>query len=90
MTGEPTRELTMEQREINRVEWGNPENWGGPVWMSVYFSKKDTRTWVPKQVPWMGFTLNLAHTAGVVWLVSIIVLVAVVPLSVLAIVGRAA
>jgi uncharacterized membrane protein len=74
----------MEQSEVNRLEWRNPENWGGPVWMSVYFSKKDTRTWVPKQVPWMGFTLNLAHTAGVAWLISIFLVVVALPFVALA------
>ena len=78
----------MEQREINRAEWESSENWGGPAWVSVYFSKKDTRTWVPKRIPWMGFTLNLAHTAGVFWLVFFMIFVTVVPLSILALVSK--
>ena len=61
----------MAQKEINMSEWENPENWGGPKWLSVYFSKKDTRWWVPKQIPWMGLwcpkaTPNLAHIGGLV------------------------
>ena len=58
------------QREIGRAEWENPDNWGGPDWMAIYFSKRDTRTWVPKRLPWMGWTLNLGTRAGVYWLVG--------------------
>ena len=69
--------MMMNQDEINQKEWENPDNWGGPKWFSVYFSKRDSRTWVPKQQPWMGLWLkkatpNLAHTSGVAWLFSII------------------
>ena len=71
----------MDQADTNRTEWQNPENWGGPVWMSVYFSKRDDRVWVPKQIPWMGFTLNLAHTAGVLWLVGLLTFAVVVPVT---------
>jgi uncharacterized membrane protein len=65
--------MMMEQKELNQAEWKNPENWSGPKWLSVYFSKKDTRTWVPKQIPAMGGTLNLGKTAGVLWLVAFLV-----------------
>jgi hypothetical protein len=44
---------------VSQSEWGNPQNWTGPRWLSVYFSKADTRTWIPKQIPTMGMTLNL-------------------------------
>ncbi len=63
----------MDQKEINRAESENPENWSGPKWLSVYFSKADTRTWVPKQIPVMGATLNLGKRAGVFWLVGFLV-----------------
>lgn len=62
----------MTQDEINESEWRNPENWGGPKLISVYFSKKDSRTWVPKQIPWTGWTVNLAQRAGVWWFFCII------------------
>ena len=60
----------MTQRKINEAEWRNPDNWGGPRWLSVYFSKRDTRIWVPRQIPWTALWLrkatpNLAHGAGV-------------------------
>lgn len=70
----------MDQKAINQAEWSNPDNWGGPRWISVYFSKKDSRTWVPKQIPWMGITLNLAKTSGVVMLLLILVLLFMIPL----------
>lgn len=62
----------MTQDEINQAEWNNPDNWGGPDWIAVYFSKKDTRSWVPKRIPWMGYTLNLGQTSGVRWFVGLI------------------
>jgi hypothetical protein len=40
----------MEQHAINDAEWKNPSNWTGPKWLLVYFSKRDSRAWVPKQV----------------------------------------
>lgn len=35
---------------------------------------------MPKQIPWMGVTLNLAKTAGVVLLLLILVLLFMIPL----------
>ncbi len=70
----------MNQRQY-QTEWQDPQNWAGPKFLSVYFSKKDTRVWVPKQMRWTGWTLNLARTAGVVWLVFIIAFVAIAPLA---------
>lgn len=57
----------MDQKEINDTEWRNPENWSGSL-LGFYFSKKDSRTWVPKSVPQMGWTLNLGKPAGARWL----------------------
>jgi uncharacterized membrane protein len=59
----------MNQKEINEAEWKNRDNWSGSLWASFYFSKKDSRTWVPKSIPWMGWTLNLGKPAGACWLV---------------------
>ena len=66
-------EVLAKQQEINHAEWLNAENWGGPKALAVYFSKKDTRVWIPQQKPAIGWTLNLAHTGGVLWLVGICV-----------------
>ena len=63
----------MNQHEINEAEWKNPDNWSGPGLIAFYFSKKDTRTWVPKKIPAMGWTLNLGQPAGARWLLGFLV-----------------
>ncbi len=64
----------MNQHEINKREWENPDNWSkGSKFMCVYFSHKDSRTWVPKRIPSMGSTMNLAKQAGVAWLTGFLV-----------------
>lgn len=63
----------MNQTEINKAEWSNPENWS----VGLYFSKKDSRTWVPKPVPWMGWTLNLAKRAGAFWMLGLLLVLPV-------------
>lgn len=68
-------EAKFSQQEINRSEWNNPMNWGGPKGLAVYFSKRDSRIWVPQRHPSIGWTLNLAHTGGVLWFVGICVAV---------------
>lgn len=61
-----------EQAAINVEEWHDPDNWGGPRWLEVYFSKRDSRIWVPKRIRKLGWTVNLAHTGGVFWFFGII------------------
>jgi uncharacterized membrane protein len=78
----------MDQKEINRAEWENPDNWSGPGRDGFYFSKKDSRTWVPKSIPWMGWTLNLAKPAGAGWLVGLFVLIIVFPIVLHILVGK--
>ena len=64
----------MTQSEINRAEWESPDNWSeGPKLLCVYFSHRDSRTWVPKRIPWMGSTLNLAKLGGVAWMTGFLV-----------------
>ena len=70
----------MDQKQINRKEWENPDNWGGPRWISVYFSKKDSRTFVQKQIPITGWTLNLAKTSGVLLFILILLVLCLLPL----------
>jgi hypothetical protein len=91
-TGEPHADSGIapasaaSQAAINEAEWRNPQNWTGPKWLSVYFSKRDSRAWVPKQMPSLGWTVNLGNPRGafallaVVW--AIIVALVVVPLLV--------
>ncbi len=62
----------MNEKKINQHEWENPDNWSGPDWMAVYFSKKDSRCWVPKKKPWMGWTINLGQICGIYWLIAIV------------------
>jgi uncharacterized membrane protein len=64
--GEP-----MTQDEINRAEWENPANWSGGL-LGVYFSKRDSRVWVPKRNPAMGWTLNFANPRSTLWLAGLI------------------
>ena len=59
----------MNQKEINTAEWRNPENWSG----GFYFSKKDSRVWVPKSILWMGWTLNIGQPAGACLLLGFII-----------------
>ncbi|HOX56891.1 MAG TPA: DUF5808 domain-containing protein [Candidatus Paceibacterota bacterium] len=63
----------MDQETINQAEWRNPDNWSGPKWLSVYFSKRDSRVWVPEQIPALGWTVNLGRPGGVAWLFAVIV-----------------
>ena len=64
----------MNQSDINQGEWENPDNWSdGSKLFCVYFSKKDTRTWVPKRIPWLGSTINLAKAGGALWLIGILI-----------------
>lgn len=63
---------SSEQAALNTAEWHDPSNWGGPRWIEIYFSKRDTRIWVRKRIRWMGWTVNLAHTGGVLWFFGII------------------
>ena len=58
-----------EQDRINQQEWQRPENWCGPL--RTYCSPRDTRIWVPKRNPALGWTVNCAHRAGRWWLVGL-------------------
>ncbi len=69
----------MKQDDINEAEWRNPANWSGPGRFGIYASKRDTRLWVPKGMPAMGFTINCAHPATT----RVIVAVALLPLVLL-------
>jgi uncharacterized membrane protein len=53
----------MTQREMNEAEWRDPANWHGG-WLGIYKSERDTRSWVPKRRPVMGWTVNMAHPLG--------------------------
>lgn len=72
-TQETAQASSSAQNEINEAEWKNPENWGGPPTLAVYFSKRDARVWVPQHKPSIGWTVNLAHTGGILWMIGICV-----------------
>lgn len=59
----------MDQSSINQAEWQNPDNWSG----GFYFSKRDSRTWVPKKIPAMGWTINIGTPAGAAWMFGLLV-----------------
>ncbi|HEX3627908.1 MAG TPA: hypothetical protein VH280_21065 [Verrucomicrobiae bacterium] len=54
----------MSQDEINEAEWNNPDNWSG----YLYFSKKDNRVWVPKQIGGAGLTINIGQKKGAAYM----------------------
>ncbi len=51
------------QDEINQAEWENNHNWS-----SIYFSKRDSRTYVPKRNPRHGWTINFGSPNGARWI----------------------
>lgn len=65
----------MNQDEINKSEWENPDNWASPRWLGIYFSKRDTRIWVPKSNPGLGWTVNFAQPKGIAWFLGLIALI---------------
>jgi uncharacterized membrane protein len=79
----------MTQDDINREEWANPSNWGDGPW-GLYFSKRDSRAWVPKRQRWQGWTLNFGHRHAGMWVLGMTLLPVLLVLLVLVIVGLAA
>lgn len=71
----------MEQKEINQAEWNNPDNWSGPSWFRLYFSKRDSRTWIPKPNPALGKTINLGRDEGAYWFLGSILITPAVVLT---------
>jgi uncharacterized membrane protein len=62
------------QQDLNDLEWKNPDNWSQRGLLGLYFSKKDSRIVVPKAMPSLGWTLNLAHQAGALSLIGALLL----------------
>jgi uncharacterized membrane protein len=60
----------MKQKRLNRSEWEDPRNWSDNF-LGLYFSKRDSRVWVPKRRPMLGWTINLAHPRAVWWILGI-------------------
>ncbi len=55
--------MNRSQTEINQSEWKDENNWS-----TIYFSKKDTRSWVPKKNPAYGVTINFGSKIGSRWI----------------------
>lgn len=73
----------MTQNDKNQIEWENPNNWSSRGILGLYFSKGDSRIVVPKAMPSLGWTLNLAHPAGALSLMGFLLLPALVLLALL-------
>jgi uncharacterized membrane protein len=66
----------MDQDEVNEAEWAKAENWHGGF-LGIYSSQLDSRTVVPKRIPVMGWTLNMAKPASRIFLGAILLVAAV-------------
>ena len=53
--------------DLNKQAWDNPANWRGPPLLAAYYSSQDSRLWVPKRIPMMGWTINLGHPRAMHW-----------------------
>jgi uncharacterized membrane protein len=62
---------TKLDKEILDAMSKDPANRKGPF----YFNPKDYRLIVPRQHPWMGWTLNFAHMNVYIFLLVIILIV---------------
>ena len=82
----PIKAMTWdEQARINEVEWQKPGNWTGPKWLSVYFSKRDSRAWwCRNKLSALGSTVNLGNPHGAFALLAIVsaIIIALVVLAV--------
>ncbi len=58
----------MTQEDINQSEWRNPDNWSG----EIYFSKRDSRAWVPKRTSSFVCAINLGNKRGPACLVCVL------------------
>ena len=79
----------MDQAQTNQAEWAKPESWSSKGVRAVYFSKADTRVWVPKARPALGWTLDLAYRTGVFWLIALLLMPTAVLAALLALRPRA-
>lgn len=55
----------------NKIE-GSPDHWKLGVF---YYNREDTRVIVPKPVPWMGWTLNMAQPVSSIFLVAMALII---------------
>ncbi len=51
----------MDKEVLNTKEWNDPRNWHMGI-LGIYFSRVDTRLFVPKgNAPVFGWTFNFGH-----------------------------
>ena len=62
----------MDTKQANIAEWSDHKNWSRFGLLGIYFSKVDSRLWVPKATPGLGWTLNFAHRGAVAMLLAVI------------------
>lgn len=70
------------QEDINQSEWNNEDNWS-----TIYFSKKDSRAWVPKKNPAHGVTINFGSKVGSRWIYYLFIFFFLLGLSIGALIG---
>ena len=70
----PDEKAPLTQKEINDQEWNNPDHWTD---LGFYFSKKDSRIFVPKRKKWMGLAINLGHPAGGLVFLGLLILICI-------------
>jgi uncharacterized membrane protein len=68
------------QDEINERERNNSANWGKRL--GFHHGRTDTRLWVRKPQPWMGWSLNMANPLARALVVLFILLLCLVAASV--------
>ena len=68
----------MNNNLTNDAEWNDKKNWRGG-WIGIYSSVRDSRIWVPKKIPWMGWTLNVAHRKSWYW-IGLIIIILLIPI----------
>ena len=64
----------MRQTEIDDAEWQNPKNWHA----GLYFSRRDSRSFVEKRTPVYGATVNFARPAGYGFILGVLLFAVVV------------
>jgi uncharacterized membrane protein len=62
--------------------WNDPANWSHRGLLGLYFNKQDTRLWVPKANPALGWTLNLAKPTGAALLLGALLLPTMVSVTI--------
>ena len=75
MDTDMNRDSSGSQFQVEEAEWTKPENWRSG---SIYFSRRDSRAFVPKRHPSMGVTVNFANPVGVGFLIGALLFAALI------------